>query len=276
MGALCARDFARAHQRLARGRARQEREGRRRLSWWGYQRERFPLLAHGALILAFSSSRQLLRPAAGGRARPASARPSPPPSSPRSSPSSSCASPTSSRISRKGCALGPYRAVPGGLVTPAELGWWRLGRHPEPCWRCGPATGPGAAPRWSTGFYLAPDEPRSSSRGSGWQARPVVYLLLPHGDPAPDRPSTPRPATGGGRPARPAAPSSWSWSASGTALVIELGRKIRAPEEEEPGVETYTRPSGGAGRRRWRGGALCAWPRSVPCWSPDGSAWRPP
>jgi UbiA prenyltransferase family len=206
---------------------------------WIYQRERFPLLAHGILILAFSSSAVsfscLLR---GGGGWPAG-------------PSFAVAFVSSLllflqlRIADEfkdfdeDARWRPYRAVPRGLVTLKELGWVA-----------------GLAALVQLGAALAV-QPRLTVILAGvwiylvlmsreffvreWiKARPVTYLwthmlILPLADfyaTACDW------LFAGGPPPRGLA---WFLGVSFfNGVVLEIGRKIRSPDEEEPGVQTYS------------------------------------
>jgi 4-hydroxybenzoate polyprenyltransferase len=219
---------------------------------WIYQRERFPLLAHGPLILAFSFSAACFsRQLRGGHAWPA---------------------PSSLAVAFLTCLLfflglriadefkdqeddaryRPYRPVPRGLVTLRQLGW----------------VGAGAGLiQFALALWLAP--PLLVLLLAGWaylalmsveffarqwlKARPITYLwshmfIMPLVDlyatacdwvPA------------GLRLPPPGLP--WFLVASFfNGVVVELGRKIRAPTEEETGVQTY---SFLWGRRR----AVLAW-----------------
>jgi 4-hydroxybenzoate polyprenyltransferase len=206
--------------------------------WWIYQRERFPLAAHGPLIAAFSASAVSYSALLRGGGRPA----------------------VISYIVAFVVSLGsflllriadefkdaeedarfrPYRPVPRGLVKLRELAWvggsialvqltlamfigWMLAALLAITWT----------------YFLLMTEEFFARR---WlKARPVVYLfshmlIMPLVDWF---------ATGcdwvhaGGR--MPAG-LLWFLAASfSNGIVIELGRKIRAPEQEEDGVETYS------------------------------------
>lgn len=207
--------------------------------WWIYQKERFPLVAHGPLIAAFSASAVsyscLLR---GGHARPAII-------------SFAVAFVVSLgsflllriadefKDAEEDARYRPYRAVPRGLVTLGELG--RIG--------VGVAVGQFALALcigWPlvgllaiTWVYFGLMSKEFFAR-SWLKARPVVYLfshmfIMPLVDWF---------ATGcdwvqagGGMPVG----LFWFLAASFcNGVVIELGRKIRAPEREETGVETYS------------------------------------
>jgi 4-hydroxybenzoate polyprenyltransferase len=207
--------------------------------WWTYQRERFPLAAHGPLIAAFSfcavSYSRMLRGEPGLPPWPALA--------------------TAFVI----CLLfflqlriadefkdfeedsrwRPYRAVPRGLVglralgvlfalaAAVQLGAALLLRPPLALLLLLPWT------------YLAAMSHEFGARE--WlKARPVTYLwthmlIMPLVDFF---------ATGCDWLASGAAPPAglgWFLAASfGNGIVIEFGRKLRAPSDEEEGVQTYT------------------------------------
>lgn len=220
------------------------------MRWWIYQKERFPLAAHGPLILMFSacavSYSALLRD--GAPRWPAYA------------------------VAFGVCLLffvqlriadefkdagedarwRPYRPVPRGLVTLRELGWVF-----------------GGAALLQLGLSLGLDLRLGWVLAIGWaylglmsaeffarewlKARPVVYLLthmgimplvdffatacdwMPHGGPPPGL--------------GPFLAASFF-----NGIVIEIGRKLRQPEDEEEGVETYSVLWGrGRGLAAWHG-----------------------
>lgn len=216
--------------------------------WWIYQRERFPLLAHGPLILAFA-----------GGAVSYSAR-------------LRGASPTASsvlvafvsclafffllRVSDEHKDLEedtrwrPYRPVPRGLVSLAELR--------RAAW--GAMAVQGALALWLAPTLLVPLVATWAFIGlmtiefgiGRWlHERPMMViashmLVMPFVDfyaMACDWMSA------GGVPA---AGLGWFLVASyANGIVVEVGRKLRAPSDEEPGVLTYTARYG-----VWRAGAL--------------------
>ena len=207
--------------------------------WWIYQRERFPLAAHGPLILAFSASAvsysALLR---GSSTAP----------SLRSFAVAFVVSLGSFLLLRiadefkdqeEDAKYRPYRPVPRGLVRLRELAWIGVGV----------AVGQLALALligWKlvgllavTWIYFALMSREFFVRE--WlKARPVVYLfshmaIMPLVDWF---------ATGcdwvhaGGT-----MPPGLFWFLAASfcnGIVIELGRKIRAPGQEETGVETYS------------------------------------
>ena len=208
--------------------------------WWIYQRERFPLLAHGPLVLAFSASAvcfsRLLR---GDISWPAA---------------------QSLAVAFVTCLLfflglriadefkdfeedsryRPYRPVPRGLICLSELGWVGAGA---------------AAIQLALALWLAPELEFVLLAGWGYlalmskeffmrawlKARPITYLWthmfimpivdlyatacdwVPAGFKLPPRGLL------------------WFLAASFfNGIVIEFGRKIRAPADEETGVQTYS------------------------------------
>ncbi|MEO6002221.1 MAG: UbiA family prenyltransferase [Opitutus sp.] len=207
--------------------------------WWIYQRERFPVAAHGPLILAFSASAvsysALLR-------------------GPTTSPVAlsfvvafvvSLGSFLLLRIAdefkdaEEDARYRPYRPVPRGLVTLRELGWVGFGVASlqlvlalQIGWRL-------VALLVVTWIYFGLMSEEFFARR--WlKARPVIYLfshmaIMPLVDWF---------ATGcdwvhaGG-----IMPVGLFWFLAASfcnGVVIELGRKIRAPAQEEAGVETYS------------------------------------
>jgi len=207
--------------------------------WWIYQRERFPLMAHGPLIAAFSASAvsysALLR---GGDARPEMW-------SFIVAFSVSLGSFLLLRIAdefkdaEEDARWRPYRPVPRGLVTLPQLAC--VGVVVAICqlllavtigWRV-------VALLAVTWIYFGLMSKEFFVRD--WlKKRPVVYLfshmaIMPLVDwfaTGCDWVSA-----GGGMPAG----LFWFLAASFcNGLVIEIGRKIRAPEQEETGVETYS------------------------------------
>ena len=208
--------------------------------WWVYQRERFPILAHGPLVLAFSSSAvcfsHLLHKQPGWPAW------------------------SEVGVAFVTCLLfflglriadefkdieedtkyRSYRPVPRGLVTLRELGWLGVGAAAV---QLGLAVS--LAPRliiillagW---LYLALMSKEFFVRD--WlKAHPITYLWthmfimpivdlyatacdwVPSGERLP--------------------PSGLFWFLAASfcnGIVIEIGRKIRAPADEENGVQTYS------------------------------------
>ncbi len=207
--------------------------------WWIYQRERFPLVAHGPLIAAFSASAvsysSLLR---GGHIRPAVV-------SFLVAFAVSLGSFLLLRIAdefkdaEEDARYRPYRAVPRGLVKLGELGWLGVGVAVGQLVLAAHIGWPLVGLLGVTWFYFGLMSKEFFARP--WlKARPVIYLfshmfIMPLVDWF---------ATGcdwvqaGG-----AMPAGLFWFLAASfcnGVVIELGRKIRAPEQEEKGVETYS------------------------------------
>jgi UbiA prenyltransferase family len=207
--------------------------------WWVYQRERFPIFAHGVLIAAFSLSAvsisALLRHQVGfARA-----------GTPLVAFATAFLFFLQLRIAdefkdfEEDSRYRPYRAVPRGLVSLRELGvvfglaacvQLALALWLDP--RLIPLLG-------ITWIYLALMS-KEFFVGQWLRAHPITYMLshmviLPLVD-------------------LYATACDWLVAGSGpprgliwflmvsycNGLVIELGRKIRAPEDEEPGVNTYS------------------------------------
>lgn len=207
--------------------------------WWTYQKERFPLVAHGPLIAAFSfcavSYSRMLRGESGVAPWPALV----------------VAFVTclffflQLRIADEfkdfdeDSRFRPYRPVPRGLVKLRELGWLFV---VAACAQLAAALW--LAPQMALlllvpWIYLAGMSKEFFARE--WlKARPITYLwthmlIMPLVDFY---------ATGcdwlarGGRP-----PEGLGWFLAASlfnGVVIELGRKLRAPADEEAGVQTYT------------------------------------
>ena len=231
--------------------------------WWTYQRERFPLLQHGPLVIAFSLSALAVSGALRGtsglswRAGLVAAF-------------SSLAFFLLLRIADEfkdyadDCRYRPYRPVPRGLVSLRELGWLGVGVAVVQialALALSPRLVPLLAGVWVY-FALMSAEFFAGERLRG---RPVLYLvshmlIVPLIDlyaTACDW------AVAGAAP-----PTGLGWFCAASffnGVTIEIGRKVRAPEDEEPGVETYTalwgRPQAmGA----WLGAlALAAWTGGV-------------
>lgn len=218
--------------------------------WWAYQRERFPLLAHGPLILAFSFSAASFSALARGAAPPALA-------------AVAVAFTTSLlfflqlriadefKDAEEDARYRPYRPVPRGLVTLAELR--RIGLvgvllQLVLALSLDHRLIPLLAFVW---IYFALMSKEFFMRE--WlKARPFTYLwthmlvmpLIDFYATACDW-----------LVAGASAPRGLGWFVAASffnGVVIELGRKIRAPEDEEEGVETYTVVWG-------RTKAVCAW-----------------
>jgi 4-hydroxybenzoate polyprenyltransferase len=207
--------------------------------WWIYQRERFPLLAHGPLIAAFSASAvsysALLR---GDGARPAAL-------SFGVAFGVSLGSFLLLRIAdefkdaEEDARFRPYRPVPRGLVALRELRTLGIVVAGLQLALAVPIGWPLVGLLVVTWIYFALMSEEFFAR-SWLKARPVVYLfshmmIMPLIDWFATGCDWVR--AGGGMPAG----LFWFLAASFcNGVVIELGRKIRAPEQEERGVETYT------------------------------------
>ena len=217
--------------------------------WWVYQRERFPVVAHGLLIAAFSSSAVSYSAMLRGQI-------------PRL---------TSIGVAFATCFLfflqlriadefkdfeedsryRPYRPVPRGLIKLRELGVvfviaaaiqlalalllnWKLALVLAGVW-----------------VYLALMSREFFVRD--WlKARPFTYmwthmLIMPQIDFYAT--ATDWIGTGSGPPRGVLL---FLWVSFFNGMVIEIGRKIRAPQDEEEGVDTYSRVWG-------RSGAVTAW-----------------
>lgn len=210
------------------------------IRWWVYQRERFPILAHGTLIMAFSSSAvcfsSLLSEEQGLPHWSAFA----------------AAFITSFifflqlriadefKDSEEDEKFQPYRAVPRGLVTLRELGFvFLIGAFIQlgiALWLYPPLVGI-LLIAWA---YLGLMSREFFVRE--WiKSRPITYLWTHMGImPLVDLYATatewmPRGAT---------VPDGLIWFlvvSFFNGVVIEVGRKIRSRDEEKPGVSTYTK-----------------------------------
>lgn len=208
--------------------------------WWIYQRERFPVGAHGPLVLAFSSSAvcfsRLLRGAAGF-----------PPGRELAVAFGTCLLfflglriADEFKDIEEDSRYRPYRPVPRGLVSLRELGW----------------VGAGAATlQVLLALWLAPR--LLVVLLAGWvylwlmsneffvrdwlKARPITYLwshmlIMP----IVDLFATACDWVPSGLKLPPAG-LPWFLAASFfNGIVIEFGRKIRAAQDEETGVQTYS------------------------------------
>ncbi len=219
--------------------------------WWLYQRERFPIVGHGALIGAFSFSAVSFSAALRGRVGLAGAGPL------LVAFASAFLFFLQLRLAdefkdaAEDARYRPYRPVPRGLVSLRELGvvgiTAALVQMGLGLW-LGTSLALLLLPVW---LYLGLMSKEFFVRD--WlKARPFTYmwthmLIMP----LIDLYSTACDwwmATG-------AAPSGLTWFlvvSFFNGMVIEIGRKIRAPQDEEPGVETYT---AAWGRRK----AVLAW-----------------
>jgi len=218
--------------------------------WWTYQKERFPIFAHGPLILAFSMSAMSYSALLRGETalRPAAAL---------------VAFVTALlfflqlriadefKDAEDDARWRPYRPVPRGLVTLRELGWIGIGA---------------ALIQLAGSLWLRPLQALWLVVAWTWlalmtkeffvhewlKAHPITYMLshmiiMPVFDIY---------ATACDWFMAGAAPPHglvWFLAVSYmNGIVIEIGRKIRSPHDEEDGVETYSALWG-------RGPALLAW-----------------
>jgi 4-hydroxybenzoate polyprenyltransferase len=237
--------------------------------WWVYQRERFPVFAHGPLIAAFSVSAvsysTLLRgeialPVAGTLVAFATA----------------FLFFLQLRIAdefkdhEEDVRYRPYRPVPRGLVSLRELGWVGVGAalvQLALALALKPALALILAVVWA---YLALMSVEFFA--PAWlKARPVTYmwthmLIMPMIDFY---------ATACDWLVRGAdLPYGLSWFllvSFFNGIVIEIGRKTRAPGDEETGVETYSALWGRAAAvRAWLGAMVaCAACALMAAWSID-------
>lgn len=207
--------------------------------WWSYQRERFPVLAHGSLIAAFSVSAVCCSTLLRGQVRwPGAA-------------TLVVAFGTAFlfflqlRISdefkdfEEDARFRPYRPVPRGLVSLRELGVLgvlsaavQLGL----AWLFQPGLVLLLVFVWS---YLALMS-KEFFLGDRLKARPVLYVLS-HMVIVPlvDLYAT----ACDWWPAAEGPPAGLHWFLAVSyfnGVVLEIGRKLRAPGDEEPGVETYS------------------------------------
>jgi 4-hydroxybenzoate polyprenyltransferase len=207
--------------------------------WWAYQRERFPVVAHGLLIAAFSSSAVCFSALLRGHPSP------PPPFTLLVAFGTAFLFFLQLRIAdefkdfEEDARYRPYRPVPRGLVSLRELGALGVAAALVQL-ALGLALSPSIiivlAVAWA---YLALMS-KEFFVGEWLKQRPVLYLIshmfiIPLVDfyatacdwwPA-----------GGGLPHGLA----WFLAASYcNGVVIEIGRKVRAPADEELGVNTYS------------------------------------
>jgi 4-hydroxybenzoate polyprenyltransferase len=206
--------------------------------WWIYQKERFPVAAHGPLIAAFSASAVSYSALVRGGTRPAAV----------SYVVAFVVSFGSFLLLRiadefkdaeEDARFRPYRPVPRGLVKLRELAWVGAGTallQLALAARIGWLLAGLLAITWIY-FLLMSKEFFART----WlKARPVVYLfshmlIMPLVDWFATGCDWVR--AGEGMPAG----LLWFLGASFfNGVVIELGRKIRSPEQEEAGVETYS------------------------------------
>jgi len=218
------------------------------MRWWTYQKERFPLLAHGPLILVFSacavSYSALLRDGLPEWRAYAVAF-------------AVCLLfflqlriADEFKDAEEDARWRPYRPVPRGLVTLRELGAVFVGAA---LLQLGLALGFEPRLWWVLGIgwaYLALMSVEFFARE--WlKARPVVYLLTHMGImPLVDFFATACDWMPAGE--RPPGLAPFLAASFFNGIVIETGRKLRQPADEEQGVETYSALWG-------RAGGLAAW-----------------
>lgn len=206
------------------------------MRWWIYQKERFPVVAHGPLILVFSacavSYSALLRGGDPGWSAYAAAF-------------GVCLLfflqlriADEFKDAEEDARWRPYRPVPRGLVKLRELGWVFVG-----------------AAILQLGISLALEPRLVVVLAIGWaylalmsveffardwlKARPVVYLLTHMGImPLVDFFATACDWMPAG--AVPEGLGPFLAASFFNGIVIEVGRKLRQPEDEEEGVETYS------------------------------------
>jgi len=224
--------------------------------WWIYQKERFPLLAHGPLIAAFSACAvafsSLLRDA--------------PPPDPRMFLTAfgvcllmflQLRIADEFKDADEDARWRPYRPVPRGLVKLSELRLLFIIAaliQSALVWALDPRLFIVLGIAWA---YLGLMSVEFFCRD--WlKKRPLVYLVSHMGImPLVDFFGTAcewLPRTG-------AAPSGLGWFLAASffnGVVIEIGRKLRQPADEEEGVETYSRLWG-------RAGGVMVWAAALAC-----------
>ena len=206
--------------------------------WWIYQKERFPVAAHGPLIAAFSASAVSYSALVRGGGRPAVL----------SFIVAFVVSFGSFLLLRiadefkdagEDARFRPYRPVPRGLVKLSELAWVGAGVALLQLALAACIGWPLVVLLAITWTYFLLMSKEFFAR-TWLKARPVVYLfshmlIMPLVDWFATGCDWVR--AGEGMPAG----LLWFLGASFfNGVVIELGRKIRAPEQEEAGVETYS------------------------------------
>lgn len=208
--------------------------------WWTYQRERFPVLAHGPLIAAFSLSAVSYSSLVRGATRPPHWQ--------------SCVAAFLSsflfflqlRIAdefkdfKEDSAFRPYRPVPRGLVTLRQLGRVWIG-----CIAIQFAIALWLSPRLivlliATWIYLGLMSKEFFARR--WlKARPVTYMVTHMAImPLVDLYTTACDWVPAGSYRPPPGLVFFLIVSFLNGMVIEIGRKIRSPQDEEKGVETYS------------------------------------
>ncbi|MEM8557442.1 MAG: UbiA family prenyltransferase [Bacteroidota bacterium] len=206
--------------------------------WWTYQRERFPLAAHGPLVAAFSLSAMSVSAALRG--------------GPALDPLAAILAVGSCllfflflRIAdefkdyAEDCRYRPYRPVPRGLVSLRELGALGIGAAVLQL-SFALALSPRLVPLLFIGWAYFGLMCVEFFRPDALRARPLAYL----GSHMVIVPLIDLYATAfDWAVAEAPPPPGLGWFAVASffnGVAIEVGRKVRAPEDEEPGVETYS------------------------------------
>jgi 4-hydroxybenzoate polyprenyltransferase len=208
--------------------------------WWIYQRERFPVFAHGLLIAAFSLSAVSYSTLVRGATRPPHWQ--------------SCLAAFLSaflfflqlRIAdefkdfEEDSTYRPYRPVPRGLVTLRQLGRMWIG-----CIAIQFAIALWLSPRLivllvATWIYLGLMSKEFLARR--WlKARPITYMVSHMAImPLVDLYTTACDWVPAGFYRPPRGMLFFLLVSFFNGMVIEIGRKIRSPQDEETGVETYS------------------------------------
>ncbi len=226
--------------------------------WWIYQKERFPLAAHGPLILAFSACAVSFSSLLRGSATP---------------------SPAAYAVAFGVCLLmflqlriadefkdaeedarwRPYRPVPRGLVKLSELRVWFIAAAMAQAGMAAALEPWLLVPLAIAWTYLGLMSVEFFSRE--WlKKRPVIYLLSHMGImPLVDFFGT----ACEWQPRGSDMPGGLGWFLAASffnGLVIEIGRKLRQPDAEEEGVETYSRLWGKRGGSIvWIASILATW-----------------
>ena len=207
--------------------------------WWTYQRERFPIIAHGVLILAFSSSAVCFSSLLRGHAV------LPPSLVVTVAFGTAFLFFLQLRIAdefkdfEEDSRYRPYRAVPRGLVSLRELG--TLGVIAAAIQLLlGLALAPSIVLLLAVAWVYLALMSKEFFVGEWLKLHPVPYLISHMVIiPLVDFYATACDwwPTGGGMPPG----LGWFVAASYfNGIVIEIGRKIRAPADEETGVNTYS------------------------------------
>ena len=223
-GALAAGHFTDAHQRLRAAACSVKR-------WVVYQRERFPLIGHAPLVAAFSVRRSAFVARRIGFSRPEDAdrrvlhrAPLLPAARQR-------------RVQRllDDSRYRPYRPVPRGLVTLRELAWVGVRGLRRTAWRCGSNLHWSGSLRWRIPRGDEPRVLRTRLAESGRLYLASHMVVIPLIDLRQLRATGESQVSG-----RPPDGLIWFLIVSYFNGVVVEGRKIRAPADEEPGVETYS------------------------------------